>query len=134
MKKFLIVLLSALLAAMCIAFAACGEEGESVALSASDNVYSHGEQTVEITFAPTAGEGYVFEEGISVSDISVGDGLVGKDVTSVAYVDDSTISVTLSGTVTGTVGSEGLLGSIAVNGGISDRATERRISRSTSRR
>lgn len=123
MKKVFYIVLSALLAAMCMTLAACGAEGESVALSASNNVYSHGEQTVQIKFSSSAGEGYVFEENISVSDISVGDGLVGKEVVSVSCVDASTISVTLSGTVTGTVGNEGLLGYIAVNGGISDRAT-----------
>lgn len=122
MRKFSFVLLSALLAAMCMTLAACGAEGESVALSASNNVYSHGEQSVQITFSSSTGEGYVFEEDISVSDVSVGDGLVGKEVVSVDYVDAATITVTLSGTVTGTVGSEGLLGYIAVNGGISDKA------------
>lgn len=123
MKKLSVMLLSALLAAVCLTFVACGGEGESVALSASDNVYSHGEQTVRLTFASSAGEGYVFEEDISVSDISVGDGLVGKEVVSVVYENSTTVSVTLSGTVTGTVGNEGLLGYIAINGGISDGAT-----------
>lgn len=122
MKRLSLMLHSALLAAMCIIFVACGGEGESIALSASDNVYSHGEQTVQLTFSSSAGGDYRFEEDISLSDISVGDGLIGKEVVSVVYENSTTISVTLAGTVTGTVGKEGLLGYIAVNGGISDKA------------
>lgn len=123
MKKLSILLLTALFAVMCVTLVACGGEGESVALSASNNLYSHGEQTVKITFSSTESGEHVFEEDISVSDVAVGDGLVGKEVVSVVYENSTTISVTLSGTVTETVGSEGLLGYIAVNGGISDKVT-----------
>lgn len=123
MKKafcFILLLLSAL---SCMFLAACVEEGESVALSASNNVYSHSEQTVQITFSSAESNDYVFEKDISVADVTVGDGLVGKEVISVVYADDDTVSVTLSGTVTGAVGNEGLLGYISVNGGISGKAT-----------
>lgn len=123
MKKLSILLLTALFAVMCVTLVACGGEGESVALSASNNLYSHGEQTVKITFSSTESGEHVFEEDISVSDVAVGDGLVGKEVVSVVYESSTTVSVTLSGTVTGAVGSQGLLGYISVNGGISDRAT-----------
>lgn len=122
MKKIACFGLSALLAVLCMSLAACGGEGERVALSASNNVYSHGEQTVQLTLSSSENGEYVFEEDISVSDLTVGDGLAGKEVTAVVYVDDRTVSVTLSGTVTATVGDEGLLGSVTVNGGISDRA------------
>ncbi len=119
-----VIVLSVLLTALCFGLAACdGGETMTVSLSASNNVYSHGEQTVLIAFASTEKDAYVFEKGISVSDVTVGGGLEGKKVVSVSYVDDSTISVTLSGTVSGTVGKEGLLGSVAVNGGISGKAT-----------
>lgn len=122
MKRTALVLILVLLATMCITFVACEGEGESIALSASENIYSHGEQTVQITISSLAGGDYRFEEDISVADVSVGDGLEGKEVVSVVYENSTTISVTLSGTVTGTVGKEGLLGYIAVNGGISDKA------------
>lgn len=121
MKKISLMVLPVLVAALCVAFAACGGEGESISLTASNTVYSHGEQTVELSFSPTAG-GYVFEDDISVSDVTVGEGLEGKEVTAVEYVNDSTVNVTISGTVTGTVENDGLLGSIIVDGGISDNA------------
>lgn len=122
MKKLSCILLLALLAVLSITFVACGGDEESVALSASNNVYSHGEQTVQLTFSSLDGGEHTFEKDIAVTDITVGDGLVGKKVTSVVYVDSNTISITLSGTVTGTVGKDGLSGYISVNGGISGRA------------
>lgn len=50
-------------------------------------------------------------------------GLAGKTVTEATRADDSTLRVTLSGTVTGEVGNEGVLGLIVVSGGISENAT-----------
>ena len=124
MKKFFCIAAAALTAALlCMALVACGGSGEVISLSASNNVYSHGEQTVQLTFSASESKEYTFAEDISAADISVGGGLVGKEVTAVSYVDDSTICVTLSGTVTGTVGNDGVLGSLTVNGGISDKAT-----------
>ena len=60
--------MSVLLTALCFGLAACdGGETMTVSLSASNNVYSHGEQTVLIAFASTEKDAYVFEKGISVS-------------------------------------------------------------------
>lgn len=120
MKKFIALIATALLAVLCMAFVACAEEGERISLHACDNVYSHGEQTIEITITD---DSYTFEESIAVSDVTVGDGLEGKEVTAVTYVDETTISVTLSGTVTAEVGDDGIIGSITVGGGISGNAT-----------
>ena len=43
MKKFFCIAAAALL---CMALVACGGSAEVISLSASNNVYSHGEQTV----------------------------------------------------------------------------------------
>ena len=125
MKKYLCALLSVILAAACLVFAACGDTtGEEISLTlAEGTLYSHGEQTVELTFSSTENGAYTFEEDIAASDVAVSGGLAGKTVTEVVRADDSTLRVTLSGTVTGEVGSEGALGSIVVSGGISENAT-----------
>lgn len=126
MKKLSFIVLSVLLLmAACITLAACGDEtGEKVSLTVAEGtVYSHGEQTVELTFSSTENGAYTFEEDIDASDVTVSDGLAGKTVTEVVRADGSTLRVTLSGTVTGEVGSEGSLGSIVVSGGISENAT-----------
>lgn len=125
MKKCLCALLSIILAAGCLAFAACGDEtGEKVSLTVAEGtVYSHGEQTIGLTFSSSESGAYTFEENIAASDVSVGGVLQGKTVTKVEYVDKDTINVTLSGTVTGKAESTGTLGSIVLKGGISDKAT-----------
>ena len=47
MKKFFCIATAALTAALlCMALVACGGSREVISLSASNNVYSHGEQTV----------------------------------------------------------------------------------------
>lgn len=125
MKKYLCLVLSIMLAAVCMVLTACGDEtGEEISLTVAEGtVYSHGEQTVELTFSSTESGAYTFEEDIDVSDVTVSGGLAGKTVTEVVRADDSTLRVTLSGTVTDEVGSEGVLGSIVVSGGISENAT-----------
>lgn len=125
MKKFLCVLLSVMLAAACLVFAACGDKtGEEISLTVAEGtLYSHGKQTVELTFSSAESGAYTFEEDIDAADVTVSGGLAGKTVTEVARADDSTLRVTLSGTVTGEVGNEGVLGSIVVSGGISENAT-----------
>ena len=125
MKKFLCALLSVMLAAACLVFAACGDKtGERISLTVTEGtLYSHGEQTVELTFSSAESGAYTFEEDIDAADVTVSGGLAGKTVTEVARADDSTLRVTLSGTVTGEVGNEGVLGSIVVSGGISENAT-----------
>ena len=125
MKKYLCVVLSIMLAAGCVVLTACGDAtGEEISLTVAEGtVYSHGEQTVELTFSSAESGAYTFEEDIDASDVTVSDGLAGKTVTEVVRADDSTLRVTLSGTVTGEVGSEGVLGSIVVSGGISENAT-----------
>ncbi len=122
MKKLSFLIASLFLAALGMILVACTEP-QIVSLTASNNVYSHGEQTVEITVSDTDASGCTFEEGISASDVTAGDGLAGKTVTSVKYVDAKTISVTLSGTVTAEVGNEGILGSLTVSGGMTDGGT-----------
>lgn len=125
MKKFLCALLSVMLAAACLVFAACGDKtGEQISLTVAEGtLYSHGKQTVELTFSSTESGAYTFEEDIDAADVTVSGGLAGKTVTEVVRADDSTLRVTLSGTVTGEVGNEGVLGSIVVSGGISENAT-----------
>ncbi len=125
MKKFLCALLSVMLAAACLVFAACGDKtGEQISLTvAKGTLYSHGKQTVELTFSSAESGAYTFEEDIDAADVTVSGGLAGKTVAEVARADDSTLRVTLSGTVTGEVGNEGVLGSIVVSGGISENAT-----------
>ena len=125
MKKFLCVLLSVMLAAACLVFAACGDKtGEQISLTAAEGtLYSHGKQTVELTFSSAESGAYTFEEDIDAADVTVSGGLAGKTVTEATRADDSTLRVTLSGTVTGEVGNEGVLGSIVVSGGISENAT-----------
>lgn len=125
MKKFLCALLSVMLAAVCLVFAACGDKtGEEISLTVAEGtLYSHGEQTVELTFSSAESGAYTFEEDIDAANVTVSGGLAGKTVTEVARADDSTLRVTLSGTVTGEVGNEGVLGSIVVSGGISENAT-----------
>ncbi len=125
MKKFLCALLSVMLAAACLVFAACGDKtGEQISLTAAEGtLYSHGKQTVELTFSSAESGAYTFEEDIDVADVTVSGGLAGKTVTEVARADDSTLRVTLSGTVTGKTESTGTLGSIVVSGGISENAT-----------
>lgn len=125
MKKFLCALLSVMLAAACLVFAACGDKtGEKISLTVAEGtLYSHGEQTVELTFSSAESGAYTFEEDIDAANVTVSGGLAGKTVTEVARADDSTLRVTLSGTVTGEVGNEGVLGSIVVSGGISENAT-----------
>ena len=125
MKKFLCALLSVMLAAACLVFAACGDKtGERISLTVTEGtLYSHGKQTVELTFSSAESGAYIFEEDIDAADVTVSGGLAGKTVTEVARADDSTLRVTLSGTVTGKVGNEGVLGSIVVSGGISENAT-----------
>ena len=125
MKKFLCALLSVMLAAACLVFAACGDKtGEEISLTVAEGtLYSHGEQTVELTFSSAESGAYTFEEDIDAADVTVSGGLAGKTVTEVARADDHTLRVTLSGTVTGEVGNEGVRGSIVVSGGISENAT-----------
>lgn len=125
MKKFLCALLSVMLAAACLVFAACGDKtGEEISLTVTEGtLYSHGEQTVELTFSSAESGAYTFEEDIDASDVTVSGGLAGKTVTEVVRADDSTLRVTLSGTVTGKTESTGTLGSIVVSGGISENAT-----------
>ena len=125
MKKFLCVLLSVMLAAACLVFAACGDKtGEQISLTAAEGtLYSHGKQTVELTFSSEESGAYTFEEDIDVADVTVSGGLAGKTVTEVIRADDHTLRVTLSGTVTGKTESTGTLGSIVVSGGISENAT-----------
>lgn len=111
MKKFLCALLSVMLAAACLVFAACGDKtGEEISLTVTEGtLYSHGKQTVELTFSSAESGAYTFEEDIDAADVTVSGGLAGKTVTEVARADDSTLRVTLSGTVTGEVGNEGVL-------------------------
>ena len=125
MKKFLCALLSVMLAAACLVFAACGDKtGEQISLTVAEGtLYSHGKQTVELTFSSAESGAYTFEEDIDASDVTVSGGLAGKTVTEATRADDHTLRVTLSGTVTGEVGNEGVLGSIVVSGGISENAT-----------
>lgn len=125
MKKFLCALLSVMLAAACLVFAACGDKtGEEISLTVAEGtLYSHGEQTVELTFSSAESGAYTFEEDIDAADVTVSGGLAGKTVTEVARADDHTLRVTLSGTVTGKTESTGTLGSIVVSGGISENAT-----------
>ena len=78
MKKISLMVLPVLMAALCVAFAACGGEGESISLTASNTVYSHGEQTVELTFSSAESGAYTFEEDIAASDVTVSGGLAGK--------------------------------------------------------
>lgn len=125
MKKFLCALLSVMLAAACLVFAACGDKtGEEISLTVAEGtLYSHGKQTVELTFSSAESGAYTFEEDIDAADVTVSGGLAGKTVTEATRADDHTLRVTLSGTVTGEVGNEGVLGSIVVSGGISENAT-----------
>ena len=125
MKKFLCALLSVILAAACLVFAACGDKtGEKISLTVAEGtLYSHGKQTVELTFSSTESGAYTFEEDIDAANVTVSGGLAGKTVTEATRADDHTLRVTLSGTVTGEAGSEGVLGSIVVSGGISENAT-----------
>lgn len=106
MKKCLCALLSIMLAADCVVLTACGDAtGEEISLTVAEGtVYSHGEQTIELTFSSAESGAYTFEEDIAASDVTVSGGLAGKTVTEVARADDSTLRVTLSGTVTGEVG------------------------------
>lgn len=125
MKKFLCALLSVMLEAACLVFAACGDKtGEEISLTVAEGtLYSHGKQTVELTFSSAESGAYTFEEDIDAADVTVSGGLAGKTVTEATRADDHTLRVTLSGTVTGEVGNEGVLGSIVVSGGISENAT-----------
>ena len=122
MKKVFILVGSLIIALLATVLAACAEV-EDVSLSASANVYSIGEQTIEISVSETDDTGCTFEESISTSDLSVGDGLEGKEVTAVEYINETTIAVTLSGKVTGEVGDNGLLGYVSVNGGMTHGGT-----------
>lgn len=114
-----------MLAAACLVFAACGDKtGEEISLTVAEGtLYSHGKQTVELTFSSAESGAYTFEEDIDAADVTVSGGLAGKTVTEATRADDHTLRVTLSGTVTGEVGNEGVLGSIVVSGGISENAT-----------
>ena len=125
MKKFLCALLSVMLAAACLVFAACGDKtGEEISLTVAEGtLYSYGEQTVELTFSSAESGAYTFEEDIDAANVTVSGGLAGKTVTEVIRADDHTLRVTLSGTVTGKTESTGTLGSIVVSGGISENAT-----------
>ena len=77
MKKFFCIAAAALTAALlCMALVACGGSGEVISLSASNNVYSHGEQTVQLTFSASESKEYTFAEDISAADIAVGGGHV----------------------------------------------------------
>lgn len=125
MKKFLCALLSVMLAAACLVFAACGDKtGEEISLTVAEGtLYSHGKQTVELTFSSAESGAYTFEEDIDAANVTVSGGLAGKTVTEATRADDHTLRVTLSGTVTGEASGEGVLGSIVVSGGISENAT-----------
>ncbi len=120
MKKTVVVFLVVvvLVAVFGVAFVACNTVGDNIGLYCNDLLYSHGEQTINITITNNT---HTFNESIAVSDVTVGDGLEGKEVIAVAYVDETTISVTLSGTVT-LPADETTLGIITVSGGISDNA------------
>lgn len=98
MKKRSIVLL--LISLLILSFTACGgktnEEYHNV--TAQNNVYSMGTQSVTIegnslNDAPAV----VFKKSISPADIVLGGALVGKTVTKVTYNEKSSITVELSG-------------------------------------
>ena len=80
MKKFLCALLSVMLAAACLVFAACGDKtGEQISLTVAEGtLYSHGKQTVELTFSSTESGAYTFEEDIDAANVTVSGGLAGK--------------------------------------------------------
>lgn len=91
MKKFLCALLSVMLAAACLVFAACGDKtGEKISLTVAEGtLYSHGKQTVELTFSSAESGAYTFEEDIDAADVTVSGGLAGKTVTEVHAVTES---------------------------------------------
>lgn len=100
-KKISIV--TALVLAVIAAFtlSACGDNSSEIYynISAQNNVYSMGTQTVRIeksTSNPDEPE-VSFKADISEKDITLGGALVGKSVTKVTYVDKTTIVIELSG-------------------------------------
>lgn len=80
MKKCLCAPLSIMLAAGCVVLTACGDAtGEEISLTVAEGtVYSHGEQTIELTFSSAESGAYTFEEDIDAADVTVSGGLAGK--------------------------------------------------------
>lgn len=107
-----IVLMITLVTAL---FTACGSSVEYHNVSAQNNVYSMGTQSVLIegnsldSDQPTV----KFKQSISPSDIELGEALEGKTVTKVTYNSATSITVELSGN-TKVSGGGGVLGSITV--------------------
>lgn len=91
----LIVVLS--LAVCC--FACSGEVYPEMNLQAEDElvVFDRGEQTLTVVASEFAERPTKFKSDISVSDIVIKEYLEGKTVSSVEYVDEVTIKVTMSG-------------------------------------
>ncbi len=124
MKKSISIMMATLMAAFSTTLVGCSES-ESIHLNATGELSTHGEQTIEINIDQDYSD-YSFQESISIKDISFSDAFDGKSVQSVTYNSASSISVTISGTLTSGIDtmdkSEGIVGGIYVNGGISNNA------------
>ena len=73
----------------------------------SDYIIKNGEQTVLIYFTDSGRDDpSAFEKDISIEDITLSDRLTGKEVTSLVYIDEMTIEMTLDGDCSSYEGNE----------------------------
>lgn len=108
-----LVLLTLAIALLLSAFTACGDV--TYANISAQNPYSKGTQTIEITASSAISDipTVKFKQSISVSDIVLGEALIGKTVTKVEYKSETSIAVTLDGN-TKAEGGDGVYGTITV--------------------
>lgn len=114
MKKRRIVFIAAVLLISAL-LTACGSNEKYHNISAQNNVYSMGAQSVLIEGNSLGSDQPVvkFKQSIAPSDIELGEALDGKTVTKVTYNSESSITVELSGN-TKVAGGADVLGSITV--------------------
>ncbi len=73
----------------------------------SDYIIKNGEQRVRIYFTDSARDDpSTFKNDISIEDITLSDRLTGKEVTSLVYIDEMTIEITLDGDCSSYEGNE----------------------------
>ena len=102
MKNFckIFVLLLALITCAVLPLTGCGNSGDVHNLNMVGTVYSHGTNIVEITFDEKSEDASEFDSKISAKDIKLKGAVAGKTVSSVEFVNKTTIKVTLTGKVT----------------------------------
>lgn len=115
LKKFRKFLLVILVLAVATSICACNPdetEGNSDIVCTGDAIYARDTQKVRLSAKYTD---VIFKDDISAQDIILEEGLTGKVVESVTYIDQHNVEVTLSGRVEAFSG-ESTLGVIRVDG------------------